>query len=139
MSKLNKILFWVVAALVVVLVVLVVWQLFFSRGSYSAVYLRTGDLYFGRLTKFPSFGMKNVYTLQATGDEQNPVRVQKFGDVFWGPEDWLKINKNEVVWYTTLKSDGQMAQLFKTNPNLAPQQQGVAPQQQVPQQTAPQQ
>lgn len=133
MNKINRMLLWVVAVLVVILLVLVVWQIFFGKSSYYAVYMRTGDLYFGKLVRFPSFGLKNVYTLQVTQDQQNPVRVQKFADVFWGPEDYLKINKEEVVWYTKLKSEGQLSQLIATNPNLVPQQ----TQQQVQQQQAP--
>jgi len=135
MNKINRVLLWVVAVLVVILLVLVVWQIFFGKSSYYAVYMRTGDLYFGKLVKFPSFAMKNVYTLQVTQDEQNPIRVQKFADVFWGPEDYLKINKDEVVWYTKLKSEGQLSQLITSNPNLVPQQQ--VPQQQVPVQQVP--
>lgn len=133
MNKMNRMLLWVVAVLVVILLILVVWQIFFGKSSYYAVYMRTGDLYFGKLIRFPSFGLKNVYTLQVTQDSQNPVRVQKFADVFWGPEDYLKINKEEVVWYTKLKSEGQLSQLIATNPNLVPQQ----TQQQVQQQQAP--
>lgn len=139
MSKVSKTLFLVVGILVVVFLVLAVWQFFFAKASYYAVYTRTGDLYFGKLVKFPSFGLKNVYTLQVnTQDQQNPIRVQKFSEVFWGPEDYLKMNRDQVVWYTKLKSDGQLSQLLATNPNLIPQQ--PAPQvPQVPQQPVPQQ
>lgn len=135
MSKVSKILLSVIGVLVVVFLVLAVWQIFFAKASYYAVYTRTGDIYFGKLAKFPSFGLKNVYTLQVnTQDQQNPIRVQKFSDVFWGPEDYLKMNRDQVVWYTKLKSDGQLAQLLAANPNLIPQQPApqIPPQQQVP-------
>lgn len=132
MNKMNRILLWVIGVLVIILLVLVVWQIFFGKSAYYAVYMRTGDVYFGKLMRFPSFGLSNVYTLQVNAqDQQNPIRVQKFSDVFWGPEDWLKLNKDEVVWYTKLKSEGQLSQLLLTNPNLTPQQGQQVPQQQV--------
>lgn len=137
----NKILLGLIIVLALILIALVVWQIFFAKSPFYAVYMKTGDLYFGKLTRFPSFGLNSVYTLQVNPqDQQNPVRVQKFSEVFWGPEDWLKLNRDEVVWYTKLKSDSQLMQLITANPNLVPQQapQGGLPPQ-VPQQPAPQQ
>jgi len=51
-------------------------------------------------------------------DVQNPLSIQKFANVFWGPEDMMRINRSEVVWMTKLKNDGQLAQLLRTNPSL---------------------
>lgn len=122
MSNANKILLVLVIVLCLVLAGLIVWQKFgTSKPTYWAVYLKSGDLYFGKLIQFPSFGLKNVYTLQVNQQNaENPVSVQKFTNVFWGPEDFLKINRAEVTWMTKLKSDGQLAQLLKTNPSLQP-------------------
>lgn len=131
MSKVNKVLLAVVIILVVLVVAaLVVWKVAFKPATYSAVFMRTGDLYFGELMQFPSFGLKNVYTLSVTQDAQNPISIQRFKNVFWGPQDWLKINRDEVVWITNLDPAGQLAQLIKTNPDLQPTQQQV--QQQLP-------
>lgn len=119
MNKTNKILLVLVILLVVILAGLIGWQKWGLKPSYSAVYLRTGDLYFGRLMNFPSFGLKDVYTLQINQqDSQNPVSIQKFANIFWGPQDFLKINRSEVVWMTKLNPNGQLAQLLKTNPDL---------------------
>lgn len=138
MTRINRWLLWVIIALVVILLILVAWQIFFAKSQYSAVYLRTGEVYFGKLVRFPYFGLKNVYSIQATGDQQNPFRIQKFADSFWGPEDRIKINRDEVVWYTELKDESQLNQLFATNPNLVPQQQTQQQfQQSAPQQSAP--
>ncbi|MEK7464392.1 MAG: hypothetical protein AAB617_01290 [Patescibacteria group bacterium] len=129
MSKTNKILLVAVVILVVVIVFLTIWMVWFKSPNYYAVYMRTGDLYFGKLVRFPHFGLKNVYTLQVNQqDQQNPIRIQKFTNVFWGPEDYLKLNDDEVVWVTKLKSDGQLAQVIKNNPDLLP----TEPQQAVP-------
>lgn len=123
MSKMNKILLAVVLLLVLVVVALVVWAVAFKPASHYAVFLRTGDLYFGELMRFPSFGLKNVYTLSVNpNNQQTPISIQRFRNVFWGPQDWLKINRDEVVWVTKLDPQGQLSQLIRTNPELVPQQ-----------------
>ena len=132
MTKTNKILLVLVIVLVLALIAVVLWQTLWRSQSYYAVFLRTGDLYFGKLKRFPSFGLKQVYTIQVnTQNQQNPISIQRFKNVFWGPQDWLKINRDEVVWMTKLDSAGQLAQLIKNNPDLVPQQ-APAQQQQTP-------
>lgn len=121
MKNVNKILLIVVIVLVVVLAAVIAWQTWGSTPSYYAVYLRTGDLYFGQLSRFPSFSLSHVYLLQVNAqNQQNPVNVQKFSNVFWGPEDNIKINRDDVVWYTKLSSESQLVKLIQTNPDLTP-------------------
>lgn len=128
----NKVFLTVVIVLVLALAALIVWQFVLKSPSYHAVFLRTGDLYFGELMRFPSFGLKNVYTLSVNPqNQQNPISIQRFRNVFWGPQDWLKINRSEVVWMTKLNPQGQLAQLIRTNPDLLPSQ-PQQPQQQLP-------
>lgn len=131
-KKTTRILIGIVILLLAILVGLVSVQLIFGKDDYYAVYLRTGDLYFGKLVRFPYFGMKNVYTLQATQDPQNPLRIQKFSEIFWGPSDYLKLNRDEIVWYTKLNSQGQLYKVLTTNPNLIPPQQQTQQIQQQP-------
>ncbi len=114
----NKILLTLVIVLFLVLV-----GLFFGRGlftsSWTAVYLQSGDLYFGRLIHFPHYGLTHVYLFQVDKNStQTPVSVQKFTKVFWGPQDFLSLNRNQVVWTTTLDPQGQLAKLLDTNPDL---------------------
>ncbi len=127
MRNINKILLAVVIVLIVALAAVVAWQFWFKTPTYYAVYLKTGDLYFGELTTFPYFGLTHVYMVQVNAqDKTNPVSVQKFTNIFWGPTDSLRINRDEVVWYTPLSSQSQLAQLIAKNPDLAP---STAPQQ----------
>lgn len=120
MTKTIKIILIVLVIVILVLVgLLASGNVFSSKSSYWAVYLRTGDLYFGKLIRFPYFGLKQVYLFQANpNDAQNPISVQKFTNVFWGPSDYLKINRSEVVWMTKLNPASQLLQFIKTNPNL---------------------
>lgn len=117
-NKINIILIVVCVLLTLALVGIVVWRVVSERETYHAVFLRTGDLYFGKLVRFPSYGLKNVYFIQATGDQTNPLSIQRFKNVFWGPEDILWINKKEVVWTTKIDEESGLAKLLKENPNL---------------------
>ncbi len=139
----NKTLFIVVAVLVIALAGVLVWRERSSDSAFYAVYLRTGDLYFGKLTRFPTFALSQVYLLQVNQQNQeNPLSVQRFRDVFWGPEDRLTLNREDIVWYTKLRSDSQLADLLRTNPTLsapaAAQQPQAQPQIQPAQPQAPQ-
>jgi len=121
MTTLNKVLLAIIIILALALGGIVLYRGWFSSSPYYAVYLRTGDLYFGKLQRFPNFSLRQVYLLRVNEDDtQNPFRVQKFKEVFWGPEDYLRINDDEVVWMTKLDDAGQLAQLLKNNPDLIP-------------------
>jgi len=79
--------------------------------TYSAVFMNTGDLYFGRLRLFPSLSLSDVYLLQRNpNDAQNPLSLAKFTNVFWGPTDRLELNRANVVWMTTLDPKSQVIQ-----------------------------
>ena len=138
-------------ALLAVLVIggFFVWGAFMEKPEYTAVYLRTGDLYFGELVRFPHYGLKQPYLLQFNKDnQQNPFSLQSFKDAIWGPEDFISLNRDEVVWTASLRSDSNLAKLFASNPNLAPSQgtsnaqgganQGLPPAQLPPQATSTQ-
>jgi len=127
MNKINKVLLSVVIVLILAIAGFIGWKWFFASDSMSAVYLKTGDLYFGKIVRFPSYGLKEVYLLQVNQQNQeNPLSVQRFKNIFWGPEDFIKINPDEIVWTSDLRDDSQLAQLIAANPDL------VAPQGQEP-------
>ncbi|MDP3725477.1 MAG: hypothetical protein Q8R20_03355 [Nanoarchaeota archaeon] len=117
----NIILVIVSIILAALLIGVVAWRVVEGRDTFHAVFLKTGDLYFGKLVRFPTFGMKNIYFVQATGNEANPLSIQKFTNVFWGPDDVLQINKKEVVWMTKIRKDSDLAELLRTNPDLQKQ------------------
>jgi len=129
MSKFNKILLAIVIILLIALGVVVYWQRSGFEKSYWAVYLGTGDLYFGKLSSFPKLSLSDVWFLQRNPqDTQNPLSLTKFGNAFWGPEDKIYLNEKNVVWKTKLKEDSQVVQFIK-NPQAQTQSQ---PQTQLP-------
>lgn len=120
-SKRDVLLLIVAVLVAICLVGWIAWQ-FLAGPTYHAVSLTSGELYFGQLEKFPKFGLKNVYTLQVTQNQEQPFSVQRFDSAFWGPENFLKLNKENVVWMAELSSQSQLLQVIRENPNLIPQQ-----------------
>lgn len=122
-----------VVGLVVLIAAIFVGAFFWWNGTggksaYTAVFLKTGDLYFGKLQRFPSYGLKQPYLLQINKDNpQNPVSLQSFKNVIWGPEDFININREEVVWTASIRSDSNLAKILDTNPDLSASQQQVPP------------
>lgn len=123
----KRIIWYLVLLLVVVGMVYGLWSTgVWSRG-YSAVYLMSGDLYFGKLVRFPTFGLKEVVSIQPTQDPNTPLAISKFSNLFWGPENFMQISRDKVIWVVRLKDEGQLAKLLKENPNLLSNS-GAAPQ-----------
>ena len=112
------------------------WQKFSAEAPYYAVFLQTGDLYFGQLSKSlipgSNITLKNTHMLiNDQNDKQNPFKLQKFSDAFWGPSENISLSRDKVVWINKLKSDSQVVASIKAA--VAGGQQ-FAPQSAVPQQ-----
>ncbi|MEK7162907.1 MAG: hypothetical protein AAB696_01320 [Patescibacteria group bacterium] len=118
MSKLNKILLAIVVILLVALGAIIYWQRGGFEKPYWAVYLNTGDLYFGKLNRFPKMSLSDVWLLQRNPqDTKNPLSLSKFKEVFWGPEDKLYLNDENIVWKAKLREDSQFVQSIKNPQN----------------------
>lgn len=122
----------IIAALIVLLALVLmglgVWlgSLAFGSGSanpsgpspYSAVYLSTGDLYYGKLSWFPSPHLTDAWVLtrgqNASGQSQ--IGVEPFTSSFWGPVDEIDLNPREIVFWTRLRNNSQIAQTL-ANPS----------------------
>ncbi len=124
-----------IVSLIVLVVVLVVVGVFVgiklagnkdsaSASEYSAVYLASGDLYFGKLSLFPTPRLKNVWVFQRGVDEKNNVQVGvvPFNSTIWGPMDELNLNPKEVIFWTRLRKDSQIVSYIE-NPQSREQQQ----------------
>ena len=119
MNKLNKILSVVVLILAVMLV-LVFWKpsflTKFTSPCYYAVYLTSGDLYFGRLSWFNQNTLTDVRMIQrqqASEDEEPVVSLVEFNkSVIWGPVESLKLNRKNILWISKLSNDSQIMQVI---------------------------
>jgi len=114
--------------LLVIIIVLAVYIFVFNKNynwqierPYYAVYLRTGDLYFGHLSKFFSkYTLTNVYLLQR--DSSGNFSLQKFSQSVYQPEDKLILNRDNIVWISKIQKDSPLIPILegKQNPVAAP-------------------
>jgi len=109
-SSRFAILFIIIAILIVALVV-VGWYLARLKGdTVYAVYLNTGDLYFGELSSFPSMTLYNAWYLQRdnqTGD----ISATDMSQTAWGSSGTLRLNRDSVVWTSKLSRDNEIYKL----------------------------
>lgn len=125
-----------IAAAILILVVLGFWLgSIISIGSgktvassYSAVYLSNGDMYFGALSWFPKPRLSNVWVVQKQTDQNNQqqLNIAQFTKAFWAPMDEIYLNPKEIVWWSRLRSDSQIARIMD-NPSVVQQQQQLPP------------
>ncbi len=85
-----------------------------SLSPYSAVYLSTGDVYFGILDWSPSPHMEDAYLLErgTNAAGQPTVGVYPFRQVTWGPAGDVYFNAQDIVFWTRLSSTSTVAQLM---------------------------
>jgi hypothetical protein len=129
-------------AVVAILVMLGIWlgsEVFNKTGGsavspYSVVYLSDGEIYFGKLSWFPKLRISNPWTIQRQVDAQGKTQISvvQVNKSIWSPVDELYLNEKQVMAWSRLRSDGDMAKLLD-NPQ-AMQQQAAQAQGQNPQQ-----
>lgn len=115
---------------VTALIVAVVWFLalgggkaesgYVDKSKLQAVFLNGGQVYFGKIDdlngKFLS--MNNIYYLRVNQQVQpnqdqssasNDISLVKLGCELHGPTDKMVINREQVIFWENLKTDGQVA------------------------------
>lgn len=116
MSKLNKILLVAVIILFIALGIVLYWQLDGFKQSYWAVYLNTGDLYFGQLNRFPTLSLSDVWFIQRNAqDTANPFTLVKFEQAFWKPENKIYLSEKDIVWKAKLQDDSPILDTIKNS------------------------
>lgn len=131
MKKHKKLIIW---GAVVVIVLVAAAVLYFSwsgnassadfKGSqFTAVYLSTGDIYFGKMSWFPTPRMTNVWFLQRGVDAKNQPQYgfAPFKGVFWTPIDEINFNPKDIIFWTKVKDGSQLAQALANPTTFQPQ------------------
>ncbi len=106
-----------------------------KKPTYHAVFLRTGDMYFGKLSRFPKLILSDVWFIQRNvDDEQGGFNLMKYSNAMFGPEDKMEINKENVIWISKLRDDSQVVSfiLQSKTPALQNVQPQAAPQTTLP-------
>jgi hypothetical protein len=94
------------------------WQKSKNREvPYVAVYLDTGDIYFGQLSYFPRLSLKDAYHLQSVPDPNNPVggsslQIVPLRTSIWAPERLL-LNPDKVVLVAKIGKDSQVMRVIR--------------------------
>lgn len=116
---------WIAAISLAVLGIIAsaVFFLFIKNKPYKAVYLSTGDIYFGRTSVFPNIKIKDAWFLQRSDDGN--LGLQRFADAVWLPTGDININRDQVIFWTGLSKDSPIIQAIEGK--VPPQQQEAAP------------
>ena len=132
----NKDKFFKIALIVAIILLMILVYISFIdktkaiKNPYYAVYLQTGDMYFGKLSRFPKLTLSDVWFLQRSIDEeQGGFDLIKFSNAMFGPKDKMEINKENVVWISKLRDESDVVKFIQAVPQPAPQ---PAPQATVP-------
>ncbi len=98
----------------------------------QAIFLSGGQVYFGNIADLNDkyIRVNNIYYLRVNQQVQpksqgtqaaNDISLVKLGCELHGPEDTMLINRDQVMFWENLKSDGQVAKavasFVKQNPN----------------------
>lgn len=98
-------------------------QGYVKKDKLQAVFLSTGQVYFGNVTTLNSnyFVVSNIYYLQTsstgTGTAANAntsVSLVKLGCELHSPSDQMVINRSQVTFWENLQDTGQVAKAVKT-------------------------
>jgi len=125
----------------IILLMALVYTLFIDKtkvvkNPYYAVFLRSGDMYFGKISRFPKLTLSDVWFLQvSTQEDQAGFNLAKFSNAMFGPKDKMEINKENVVWISKLRDDSQVVSFILQSKNAALQ--NAQPQVTAPQSSLP--
>lgn len=109
---------WILVAVAIVVILGVWFSMSTSSNAgnspYSAVYLVTGDVYFGKLSWFPEPHMTDVYVLQRSTDPTQAVQVQvlPLSSVFWAPGNTVYLNAHDIVFSAPLSLNSPVAKVI---------------------------
>lgn len=130
--KKSKVIFF--GIIIIIIIAIAVWAGVWIAGMsgatnpnalspYSAVYLSTGDIYFGKLSWFPSPHMTDAWLIERSQGQNGQVQTAlvPMKSVVWGPSDEIDFNSQDIVFSTRLVNNSQVVQAIE-NPSSLQQQ-----------------
>ncbi|MFA6494951.1 MAG: hypothetical protein WC246_01490 [Candidatus Paceibacterota bacterium] len=88
-----------------------------ADAAWYAVYLDTGDLYFGHLSWFPSTTLSHAWYVQHSS--QGDLSVNDFSKVSWKPAGTIQINRQHLVWTAQIASDSPLLSVMSDQTHSA--------------------
>lgn len=118
-NHLTKVLWLAIGLLVLVIVFLSIQYglgPFKKADNYYAVALTSGDMYFGKLSWWPSLILSDVWFIQrdSAATSTPALSLNKLTNVFWGPEDKIKLSRENILMIAKLRPDSQVVQTIKS-------------------------
>lgn len=98
-----------------------------KNSPYSIVYLQTGDIYYGKLHWWPKMYIENPWYLIRNA-QTGETNLAPFSSTFSGPSSKMYLNPKQVVWWSALRADSQVAKGLDGAANISLPE-GQAPQQ----------
>ena len=87
------------------------------QGTYQAVFLDSGQVYFGKLKEGEEFyTLTDVFYLQtgAVGlDQTSNLSLTKLGSEAHGPEDKMEINKEHILFVEDMKNESKVVKAIQ--------------------------
>jgi hypothetical protein len=88
--------------------------------QYQAVYLNTGQIYFGKLqnTSGDFLTLKQAFTTQGQSattqqTDQNQATIIKVSQQVYGPDDSIALKSNQVLFWQNLRNDSKVVQAIE--------------------------
>ncbi|MBI4268664.1 hypothetical protein HY627_02445 [Candidatus Uhrbacteria bacterium] len=87
--------------------------MFGSSKGYSVVYLQSGEIYVGRVARFPRFKMTDTYLLKNAVDAKDPAKsnlqLVPLAESAWAPKE-LYLDLSNILFYGPLDEKSTAAQ-----------------------------
>ena len=84
----------------------------FGSKKWQVVQLISGDVYYGHLKTFPCCSLTDVYFIQQIPPQeeggQPGTRLVPLKSLFFGPENVMHLNKDQILWWANLSKDSQI-------------------------------
>lgn len=85
----------------------------FGLGKYQVVQLTSGEVYYGKLSRFPCFKLTDVYFVQQAQETEgatSTTQLVPLSSIFFNPENTIYLQKSQVLWWADLSKDSPVLQ-----------------------------
>lgn len=86
-----------------------------NKGSWKAVFLTSGQVYYGKLTRSQGqfYKLQDVYYIRVGQPQEDKTKAPdlslvKLGNEIHGPEDAIYLNRDHILYIEDLKEDGRV-------------------------------
>ena len=114
--------FIIIALSVIAGITIFLWFLFdfsqssLSKKTYSVVYLSSGEIYIGRLQRFPRWKLSDAYIFQSAKNSDDPAKntfqLVPLKDALWAPKE-IYLERDQIIFSGPLDENSRAAQALK--------------------------